>query len=330
VTPHPDSVGIVGAGRFGTALANLIASAGRPVIIWSREAGVVDAIVRERINPRLPEVRLSPALAVTGDPGELGARARLIVVAVSSADVRARVRELGEHIEGNHVVVHAIGALATPGDVRVSQVILEETGALRIGALAGPALTRDLVSEQFASMVVASRFAEVRDEVRRLVSVPPALRIYGGSDVIGVELAAALAGAYTIAVALCDALGMGPGPRAVLITRALAEAARLGEAAGAEARTFTGLAGLGNLLVRTQSEHARDYVYGLSLARVRESGADAGLMSEGARAALAGVRLAQRLGVRVPVLSGVAAVIAGELLPAQAAAALADTVAAEE
>jgi glycerol-3-phosphate dehydrogenase (NAD(P)+) len=131
-------------------------------------------------------------------------------------------------------------------------------------------------------------------------------------------------------VALCDALGMGPGPRAVLITRALAEAARLGEAAGAEARTFTGLAGLGNLLVRTQAGHARDYVYGLGLARVREAGADAGPMSEGARAALAGVRLAQRLGVRVPVLSGVAAVIAGELLPAQAAAALADTVAAEE
>lgn len=319
-------VGIAGAGRFGTALAHVVAGAGRPVMLWSRDAELVAGINERHVSSRLPDVTLSPRVGATTDPRQLAAAARLIVVAVSSADVRSRVRALGDHLHGNHLLVHAIGALATPGDVRVSEVLLEETPALRIGALAGPALWRDLVAGQFASMVVASDFDEVRAETRRLLGVPPVLRLYGGADVIGVELAAALSGAYTIALAVCDALEVGPGPRAVLATRALAEASRLGEAAGAEARTFTGLAGLGNLLVRSQSEHARDYRFGLELAR----GGAPEPLSEGARAALAGVRLAERLGVRVPVLQAIAAVLSGQASPRQAAEAVADTVADQE
>lgn len=321
-----DSVGIVGAGRFGTALAHLVASAGRTVMLWSGDARVVAEINEQHLSSRLADVPLSPRVKATLDPGELAACARLIVVAVSSASVRARVRLLGDHLHTNHLLVHAIGALATPGDVRVSEVLLDETPVLRIGALAGPALWQDLVSGQFASMVVASDFDEVRAEGRRLLGVPPVLRLYGGSDLTGVELAAALSGAYTIAVAICDALGVGPGPRAVLVTRALAEASRLGEAAGAQPRTFTGLAGLGNLLVRTQTGQARDYLFGLALAR----GQSPSLVSEGARAAVAGVRLAERLGVRVPLLRAIAAVLSGDLTPQEAASAVADTVASEE
>jgi glycerol-3-phosphate dehydrogenase (NAD(P)+) len=321
-----DAVGIVGAGRFGCALAQVVAGAGRPVLLWSRDAALVAEMNTERRNRRVPDLVLSPGVVATGDPAELAAGARLIVVAVSSQDVRARARALGDYLDGNHLLVHAIGALASPNDVRVSEVLEEETPVLRIGALAGPALWRDLLAGHISSMVVGSRFAEVRAEARRLLSAPPVLRIYGGSDLIGVELAAALAGAYTITVAIGDALGMGPGPRAVLVTRALAEASRLGEAVGAQARTFTGLAGLGNLLVRAQSEYAGDYRVGLELGR----GKVPETLSEGARAALAGVRLADKLGVRMPVLQGVAAVISGKLSPAQAALAAADTVAAEE
>ena len=144
-----------------------------------------------------------------------------------------------------NLLVHALGALATPGDVRVTDVMLEETSVLRVGALAGPSLFQDLLTGQFSSMVAASCFDEVTSEVRRLIGVPPVLRIYRSKDLVGVELAAALSGAYTVAIGISDALGVGPGPRAVLITRAVAEASRLGEAEGAVARTFSGLAGLG-------------------------------------------------------------------------------------
>lgn len=319
-------VGIVGAGPFGTALANLVASAGRPVTLFSLDPHVIAAIRERRENPRVPDLSLSPSVSATDDPGQFCRDARFLVIAVSSTEVRQRVHLLGDHLDGQHIVVHAIGALASPDDTRVSQVIEEETPVLRIGALAGPALWRDLMSGRFSSMVVASAFDEVTREARRLLSVPPALRLYSGHDLIGVEMAAALSCAYTVAVGISDGLGLGPGPRAVLITRALAEASRLGRAVGASDRTFTGLAGLGNLLVRTQSEHSADYLAGLELAEADTVGAP----TEGTRAALAGVRLARRVGQRAPVLTAIARVVQGELTAREAASAAADTVADEE
>jgi glycerol-3-phosphate dehydrogenase (NAD(P)+) len=319
-------VGIVGAGPFGTALANLLGSSGRPVTLFTLDQQVVTAIRATRENPRTGGISLPPSVSATDDPRQFSNDARFIIIAVSSTEVRRRLHLLGDHLNGQHIVVHAIGALASPDDTRVSQVIEEETPVLRIGALAGPALWRDLVSGRFSSMVVASAFDEVTREARRLLSVPPTLRLYSGHDLIGVEMAAALSCAYTVAVGVSDGLGLGPGPRAVLITRALAEASRLGRAAGASDKTFTGLAGLGNLLVRIQSEHSADYLAGRELAESDAVSAP----TEGTRAALAGVRLARRAGQRAPVLSAIAAVLQGELSAREAAVAAADTVADEE
>lgn len=322
-----DTVGIVGAGTFGTALGSVLARAGRRVVVWSRDTAIVDAIQTRRSCPRLPAAPLPATLEATADPRRLASEARFVVLAVSSTDVRERARELGNFLDGSHIVVHAVGALATPDNARVSEVIACGLPTLKLGVLAGPALPADLVEGQYASMVVASAFAEVVAEGRRLLNAPPALRVYGSSDLAGVELASALAGAYSVALGLCDGLGMGAGPRAVLVTRAVAEASRLGVAAGAEARTFAGLAGLGNLLVRA-SERSVDYQLGRRLADGIVT-ADAG-RTEGARAALAGAELASRLHVRMPVLGGVAAVLAGRAEPRDAAQLVGDTVAIEE
>jgi glycerol-3-phosphate dehydrogenase (NAD(P)+) len=176
-------------------------------------------------------------------------------------------------------------------------------------------------------MVVASAFDEVATEARRLLNAPPALRVYSSKDLAGVELASALSGAYTVALGLCDGLGMGVGPRAVLVTRIIAEASRLGQAAGAEARTFAGLSGLGNLLVRSNDKSA-DYQLGRRVADgvvTAETG-----RTEGARAALAGAALAKQLRVRMPVLTGVAAVLSGRAEPREAASLVGDNVAVEE
>ncbi|MEM9489476.1 MAG: NAD(P)-binding domain-containing protein [Myxococcota bacterium] len=322
-------VGIAGAGRFGVALAQVVAASGRAVMLWSQDPQVVKQIAEQHLSPRLPGVELSSHIRITGSAKELAEAARFIVLAVSSATVRERVRILGDHLGGGHVLVHAIGALAGPGDIPISQVLMEETPVLRVGALAGPALWGDLVAGQVSSMVAASDFAEVTAESRRLLGIPPLLRVYRGSDLIGVELAAALSGAYTVAVGMSDGLGIGSGPRAVLITRILAEASRLGRAYGAEERTFTGLAGLGNLLVRIQSAHSRDYRLGRDLAAGRRPDTSDDL-SEGARSAMAAVRLAERLSVRIPVLRGLTDVLSGRVSPRQAAAAIADSVAPRE
>ncbi len=323
-----NTVGIVGAGTFGTALGAVLAKAGRTVILWSRDLAVVDAIGERRTSPRLPSAELASSLHATTDPRRLAAEARFIVLAVGSGNVRARSRELGDVLDGSHIVVHAIGALAAPTNERVSEVMLQGLPTLKVGVLAGPALPVDLVEGQFCSMVVASAFDEVVSEARRLLNVPPALRLYGSRDLAGVELASALSGAYTVALGLCDGLGMGPGPRAVLVTRAVAEASRLGLALGAEARTFAGLAGLGNLLVRATGDRSADYVLGRRLAdgvAISE-----GNGTEGARAAIAGTQLAASLRVRMPVLQGVAAVLAGKLEPRAVATLIADQVATEE
>lgn len=324
-----DTVGIVGAGSFGTALASVVARAGRRVVLWSRDNDVVRGINIQRKCARLPDAALPEPLEATNDPRYLAAQARFIVLAVASTDVRVRAKELGDVLDGSHLVVHAVGALASPGDDRVTEVVAAGTPTLRIGVLAGPALPIDLATGQWASMVVASTFDEVIAESRRLLNAPPMLRLYGSHDVIGVELASALAGAYTIAIGLADGLDVGAGPRSVLITRAVAEASRLGQAVGAQPRTFAGLAGLGNLLVRTsQGDKSSDYQLGRRLAEGVFS-ADAH-RTEGARAALAGHRLAAKHGVRMPVLSGVAAVLGGKFDPRDAAKLVADTVADEE
>ena len=322
-----DSVGIVGAGPFGTALGAVLARAGRRVVLWSRDTAVVEAIRTTRRCPRLPAAVLAESLEATSDPRRLAAEARFLVLAVTSTDVRERARALGDVLDGSHIVVHAIGALAAPDSERVSQVMEQGLPTLKIGAIAGPALPDDLVDGSLSSIVVASAFDEVLGEARRLLNAPPALRVYGSHDLIGVELASALSGAYTVALGLSDGLDVGPGTRAVLITRALAEASRLGAAAGAEPRTFAGLSGLGNLLVRA-SERSADYQLGRRLAEGFL--ASASVLTEGARAALAGIALAGQLRVRMPVLQGIAAVLTGRLDPRQVASLIGEAVAEAE
>lgn len=328
MTTRADAIGIVGAGRFGTALGSVLARAGRRVIVWSQDPSVVQAIQTTRRCPRLPAAALPEPLEATEDPRWLASEAQFIVLAVQSTNVRERARALGDVLDGSHIVVHAIGALAAPSNDRVTEVMSEGLPTLKLGVLAGPALPADLVAGTFASMVVASAFDEVVREGRRLLNAPPTLRVYGSKDLVGVELASALAGAYTVALGLSDGLGLSAGPRAVLITRAVAEASRLGAAAGAAPRTFSGLAGLGNILVRAGSEHSADYQLGRRLA---EGGTPAAAeLTEGARAALAGAQLATRLRTRMPVLSGVAAILSGKLQPKDAAQLVGDSVAVEE
>ena len=132
-----DTVGIVGAGRFGTALGSVLARANRRVILWSRDPDIVNAIQTKRRCPRLPDAPLPAPLSATSDPRMLAAEARFIVMAVSSTNVRERSAELGNYLDGSHIVVHAIGALAAPGNERVSEVIAVGLPTLKIGALAG-------------------------------------------------------------------------------------------------------------------------------------------------------------------------------------------------
>src|SRR5258706_11266646 len=125
MTSRSDTIGIVGAGTFGTALGSVLARAGKRVIIWSRDPVIVEAITKTGPCPRLPKATLPEPLLATADPRKLAGEARFIVMAVSSTNVRDRARELGNYLDGSHIVVHAVGALATPLNQRVSEVVQE-------------------------------------------------------------------------------------------------------------------------------------------------------------------------------------------------------------
>lgn len=316
------TLGIVGAGGFGTALAHRVASAGHDVVLWSTTPEVVVTINDQRHNhDRLADVTIDERVRATSDPGDLARSARIIVIAVASEDVRSRLDRLGDHVDGRHILVHAIGASAGPdaADARVSTLVTDKTAVRRIGSLAGPALPGDVAHGHFAAMVCASPFDEVTREVRRFLSIPPALRLYTSRDLIGVELAAVLSGAYTVALGMADSMAMGPGPRAVLLTRIVAEGQRLLAALGGAPRTFAGLSGLGNLLVRTDpNSQAAGYRFGARLAR-SERPEPAERLPDEVKAVGAAVRWARASGQRAPILEAVARVVDGEQSAAHAA-----------
>ena len=329
MTNRADTVGIVGAGPFGLALAAMLGRAGRHSVLWSQSDKAVREIKAERRCARLPTLELPEQVDATGDANELAERARFLIVAVSSESARQRLRDLGDAVDGNHLAVHAIGALEPDTDRRITQVMREETPVLRCGVLAGPSMAADIAAGRMTSMVCASDFDEVTSECRRLLGVPHLMRLYRGNDQAGTELAAALAGAYTISLGIADALDVGIGTRAVLVTRIVAEMVRLGTGAGASGRTFWGLAGLGNLLVRSAVEDGRispSYRLGQSLV----SGEGTGDQGEGARAARAGLRMARKSNEHMPVLELTCAVLDGKISPEAAAAKIVEHVAEEE
>jgi glycerol-3-phosphate dehydrogenase (NAD(P)+) len=326
------ALGIIGAGAFGTALADVVATRGISVMLHGDDPEVVEGLRRDRTNEkRLPGVTVHEGVRVTGELAEVARATRLLLLAVPSPRVVDTVKRLGDVVDGRHMIVHAIGAPVEPVEMTgrtVSQVLRDETPVKRIGALAGPALARDLTARRPCAVVIASPFDEVIAATRAALSAPPVLRVYGGRDLQGVELASALSGALTVAVGLADGLGVGAGPRAVLVSRGVAECTRLVALAGGAERTFVGLAGLGNLLVRTSSasaEWSSDYQLGVQLAR-----GGAPRESEGTRAAQSGALLGRRHHVRTPILDAVVQVAIERVPVKQAAAKLLENVSEEE
>lgn len=308
-----ETIGIVGAGAFATALASVICT--RPdtsAILLCRNADQLHDINRNKRNQaRLPGISLSRRIAATSDLEEIAAVTNTIVLAVSSLAIPEVLGDMAHSLTSDHTVVHAVGALIE-NDRRVSQLIAERTKVERIAAIAGPALPADLVARRSSAVVVAATDAAVAAHVKRALHVPPVLRVYRSEDLLGVELASALACALTVAMGLADGLSVGHGPRTVFLTRAAAEASRLCVENGAQARTFYGMAGLGNFLVRSSPESRSDsidYQLGVAIARGDELPRGA---SEGVRTLATACRLAKLLGIDIPVLHTVHEVVSGQ------------------
>lgn len=262
-----ERIGIVGGGSWGTALANLIGENGHDVLHWMRDEAAMREINDQRANSKyLPGLALSPRIEATSELGRLGRECRLLLVVVPSQGVRMVMGELGQHLDGGHLLIHCIKGLETGTFKRMSTVLKEETCCKKIGVLSGPNLAREVAEGQPSAAVVASKYPEVIERARAVL-VGKTFRVYGNADVIGTEVGGALKNIYAIASGLASGLGFGDNTKALLLTRGVAEMARLGAHLGARPATFSGLSGLGDLMATCFSPLSRNFQVGTRLAK---------------------------------------------------------------
>ena len=308
------AVAVVGGGAWGVALAAAAARTGGPTVLVTR---------------RRHEGALPPGVTVAQDDRDLGAKARLVVLAVPSSVAHDVARSLGGQIDGRHYVVHGVRGVvpgagpavgATPALRTISDVVRRETPARRVGAIGGPALASDLLAGRPTVMVCASHYPEVNRAVVEALG-SPSLRLYETTDLVGLEWASALVGCLAIAVGFARGVGLGPGLLAAFITRAVDEAARLTEAAGGGERTVLGLGGYGDLLASIAQTERPEVVLGEALARgksLTDALAGAGQRVEAVELAGVVAGWAEARGLAAPVF----AALAREVLAGRGSAAL--------
>ncbi|MEU6272804.1 NAD(P)H-dependent glycerol-3-phosphate dehydrogenase [Streptomyces populi] len=320
-------VAVLSAGSWGTTMAKVFADAGNDVTVHARRPEVVAEINTRHRNARyLPDVVLPDRLRATADPAEALAGARHVVLSVPAQTLRENLAAWAPHIAPDTVVVSSMKGIETHSGLRMSQVIHQVTGIgfERIAVLSGPNLAREIAGGRPAASVIACPDETAAAALQKACHTSY-FRPYTGTDVVGCELGGAVKNVIALAVGLAGGLGMGDNSRALLVTRGLAETARLGRAMGADPLTFSGLAGAGDLIATCSSPLSRNRTFGERLGRgmsVEEATAATGQTAEGVKSCRAVLDLARVQGVEMPITEVVAAVIDGTAGVPDAAAAL--------
>ncbi len=327
---------VIGAGAWGTALAISAAAAPRhQVTLWARDAALVKALQTERSNSRyLPGIALPERLQLKGGGAASLADAvrgqELIIMATPVSAARGLLHSL-QHAsvplawlsKGFEAPVASAPSAESFG-LLVHEIRAQVAINLRAGVLSGPSFALEVARGQPTALVAASEHAEVRDALVAAFH-SSTLRVYANDDIVGVEVGGAVKNVLAIATGLCDGLQLGLNARAALITRGLAEMTRLGVALGARAETFTGLSGLGDLVLTATGDLSRNRKVGLLLAQGKsqaEAVGSLGHVAEGVYCARTVVQRAAGLGVDMPIAQSVVALLDGRLRPEQAVAAL--------
>jgi len=315
---------VIGAGSWGTALANLLAKKGTHTTLWSYEPDVAEGIEREHRNPRYLEgVELAPSLRATSDMAQALDGAELVVSVSPSHVVRGVMAQAAEHMRPGALVVSASKGIENES-LKTMDEVLADVLPPSLGAactyLSGPSFALEVGLEHPTAVTIA---ATDEDAARRAQEAfqTPYFRVYTSSDVRGVELGGSLKNVIAIAAGIVDGLGFGNNSRAALITRGLAEMTRLGVAAGAEARTFAGLAGMGDLILTCTGALSRNRSVGVELGRGRKLDDILGgmvMVAEGVRTARSAHDLALRLGIEMPIVDAMHAILFEGLNPREA------------
>ncbi|MBL7804870.1 MAG: NAD(P)H-dependent glycerol-3-phosphate dehydrogenase [Saprospiraceae bacterium] len=311
-------VGVLGAGSFGTAVANLLAY-NADVLLFSRKQETVDEINRTRTHLG---VGLSPRVTATNDLAEMAQQCTLIFPIVPSTSFRRMMQALGPHLRPHHIIIHGTkgfdlkdleeedlnkpGITVTRANVRtMSEVVWEESSVVRVGCLSGPNLAAEITAGQPAATLVGSRFREVI-QAGQVALNSQKFHVFGSYDMLGAELAGALKNVVALGSGILGGLGLGRNIQGLLIARGLAEMVYFGKALGASSQAFIGVAGIGDLVATATSTNSRNYTFGTRLARgesaveIRDKMPE---LAEGVRTLRIARQLARQYKLHVPITS---------------------------
>ncbi|RME52001.1 MAG: NAD(P)H-dependent glycerol-3-phosphate dehydrogenase [Deltaproteobacteria bacterium] len=319
------TVGVIGAGSFGTIIAGLLLRNGESVLVWGRDATILSELSRKGTNRRyLPDYELPGRPEVTTSAAELSQRCDLLFCVLPAKAVRAFMADFGDHARTDQILVSCTKGLEYEGLVRMTEVIEAETPVRKVGALSGPNLAKEIARGTPSAAVIASSFDEVIEEVRGVLN-SDRFRLLGCYDPVGVEFCGAIKNIYAIASGAAHGLGYGLNAAAFLLTRALREMAGFAERFGARPETFSGLAGTGDLIATAMSPLSRNFRFGRFIAEGKTSGEAleaVGQTVEGYHTVEAVYRFLQRHEIRMPIVEAVHAVVHREVPIGEAVAAL--------
>jgi glycerol-3-phosphate dehydrogenase (NAD(P)+) len=313
-------VTVLGAGSWGTTVASLVAGR-HPTVLWARNAELADAINRDHVNlPYLPGLTISPHLAATGDLEEAVTGADLLIVGVPTSGFRSVLALAEPYVRPWIPVVSLSKGFEQDSLLRMTQVIKSVLPGRPAAALTGPNIAREILSGQAAASVVATEDLSVAAAIQNVLH-RGVFRVYLNHDVIGCEVGGALKNVIALAAGVAQGLGVGDNTRAAVISRGLAEITRVGVAMGAEPATFSGLAGMGDLVATCLSPHSRNRAVGEELGRGRsldEILTSMNMVAEGVTTAALLLELAQIYGLRLPICEAIHRMVRGEIPPSEA------------
>jgi glycerol-3-phosphate dehydrogenase (NAD(P)+) len=308
MTSH-ETVAIIGAGAWGTALAAVAARAGRTVTLYARDASHAARIASARENPRLPGIKLTAAIAVTSDIAQ-ACRADIILIATPAQHLRAAVNAIASHLRANTPVIACAKGIEHGTHKFMTEIIAESAPHASPAILSGPSFADDVARGLPTAVTLAAK-DEALASALVLALGSATFRPYHTTDVRGVEIGGAAKNVLAIAAGIAVGKKLGASAQAALTTRGFSELARFGRAFGARAETMVGLSGLGDLILTCSSPQSRNFALGIALGRGEPP--PAGKLAEGEFTAPVLVELAASQGIELPVSMAVAAILGKKL-----------------